>query len=146
MAADHAHNGEIPVDSAPPTGGAGASKRESSSASSSSATGASGSTTGTSDRVAAATRESIRTLKMSSVGIELALSVLIGLFAGRWLDGKLGTSPWLMIVLLCLGFAAGLRSIVRTMDKASKASSDAEPTTPTDDAELPKGSGPGSAA
>lgn len=137
MAADHAHNGEIPVESAPPRGGAGAHKREASSDSA----GSAGPST-TSDRVAAATRESIRTLKMSSVGIELAVSVLLGLFVGRWLDGKLGTSPWLMIVLLCLGFTAGLRSIIRTMDKASR-DADAVGKPAADDKPA---AGPGSAA
>jgi F0F1-type ATP synthase assembly protein I len=78
----------------------------------------------------------------SDLGIELALSVLIGLFAGRWLDGKLGTSPWLMTVLLCCGFAAGLRSIVRTMDKASASADSASDAAPHG-GDRP---GPGSAA
>lgn len=130
MAADHAHNGEIPVESAPPESGAprasGANKKGNQGLASAKAS----SPTSTSDKVAATTRETIRTLKMSSVGIELALSVVIGLLVGRWLDGQLGTSPWLMIVLLCLGFAAGLRSIVRTMDRASRASDEAAAAAP----------------
>ncbi len=80
----------------------------------------------TSDRVAATTRSTITSLKLSSVGIELALSVLLGLFAGRWLDKKLDTAPWLMILLLCVGFAAGLRSLMRTMDRAGRAADKAE--------------------
>ena len=46
-----------------------------------------------------------------SIGIEFALSVLVGLGAGYWLDKKLGTAPWIMLVGLCFGFAAGLRSM-----------------------------------
>jgi F0F1-type ATP synthase assembly protein I len=110
--------------------------------------------TSTSDRVAATTRATLTSLKLSSVGIELALSVLLGLFAGRWLDGKLGTSPWLMILLLCVGFAAGLRSLMRTMDRAGRAAdraeADAKPLAvdPVVDAERPPGArppGPGGA-
>src|SRR5262245_37479305 len=47
------------------------------------------------------------TLSASSVGLELGLSVVVGVLFGRWLDGKLGTEPWLMLVFLALGLAAG---------------------------------------
>jgi ATP synthase protein I len=57
-------------------------------------------------------------LRFASVGIEFAVSTLIGLLGGLWLDGKLGTDPWLMIAGLCIGVAAGLRSLVRTARKA----------------------------
>lgn len=119
MSADRAHSGEIPTESPPKGGAPGASTEPKHSIKPSVATS-------TSDRVAASTRSTITSLKLSSVGIEFALSVLIGVFAGRWLDGKLGTSPWLMIVLLCVGFAAGLRSLMRAMDKAGRAADKAE--------------------
>jgi F0F1-type ATP synthase assembly protein I len=105
MAADHAHNGEVPLDS---------------DASAASSEISSSPANGTSDRVAARTRETMQSLKMSSVGIEFALSVVIGMFAGRWLDGRVGTQPWLMLVGVIIGFAAGLRSLVRAMDRAGK--------------------------
>ena len=44
-----------------------------------------------------------------AVGIEFVGSVLVGALIGYLLDGWLGTAPWLMIVFLGLGFAAGLR-------------------------------------
>ncbi|MEZ4362261.1 MAG: AtpZ/AtpI family protein [Kofleriaceae bacterium] len=115
MAVERAHSGEIPSETE--------QKARSASAG---VTSPGSSTTSTSDRVAARTRETMRSLKLSSVGIELALSVLIGMFAGRWLDGKLGSAPWLMIGCLLVGFAAGLRSLIHTMDRASR--SDAPPT------------------
>lgn len=62
---------------------------------------------------AAKTRGYYRTLSASSVGIELAFAVLIGLFFGRWLDGQLGTTPWLMIVWLVIGFTAGMKGVYR---------------------------------
>jgi len=72
------------------------------------------------------TREYYRALSASSVGIELAVSVLIGLFFGRWLDGRIGTAPWMMILFLCLGFAAGLRSIYRSVRHADRDAARAE--------------------
>lgn len=130
MTAEHAHSGEIPTESAPPSGGVSGASASTTNASSDGADQAPSKkpapSTSTSDRVAASTRSTITSLKLSSVGIEFALSVLIGVFAGRWLDGKLGTSPWLMIVLLCVGFAAGLRSLMRAMDKAGRAADKAE--------------------
>lgn len=131
MAADHSHSKEIPAESGPPAGGAGDSSTgsgvETASASAPSPLKpAVNPVTSVSDRVAASTRDTVRSLKLSSVGLELALSVLIGLFAGRWLDRKLGSDPWLMIVGICLGFAAGLRSLMKMMDKAAKAADAAE--------------------
>lgn len=69
---------------------------------------------------AARSRDYYRSLSASSVGIELAVSVLIGLFFGRWLDGRIGTAPWMMILFLCLGFAAGLRSVYRFVRQADR--------------------------
>jgi ATP synthase protein I len=126
MTVDQAHSGEIPTESAPPSGGVSGASTTATEAAKRPAVSAPSAATSTSDRVAAATRATVTSLKLSSVGIEFALSVLIGVFAGRWLDGKLGSSPWLMILCLCLGFAAGLRSLIRAMDKAGRAADKAE--------------------
>ena len=48
---------------------------------------------------------------MSTVGLELALSIALGLLGGRWLDGKLGTEPWLQWIGFALGLAAGVTSL-----------------------------------
>ena len=61
-------------------------------------------------------------LRLASVGIELAISTVIGLLGGRWLDGKLGTDPYLMIVGLLLGITAGFRSLILAARKANRAS------------------------
>jgi len=118
MAADQSHSGEIPTESASSAEGAGGAPAPP--AKSTPLRPAIHAATSTSDRVAATTRDAVRSLKMSSVGLELALSVLIGLFAGRWADGRLGTDPWLMILGLSLGFAAGLRSLMKMMARATK--------------------------
>jgi F0F1-type ATP synthase assembly protein I len=55
---------------------------------------------------------------LSAAGLELAISVVIGTFGGRWLDEKLGTAPYLMLVGLLLGAVAGFRSLFLTARKA----------------------------
>jgi F0F1-type ATP synthase assembly protein I len=56
----------------------------------------------------------------STVGLELALSVLVGLFGGRWLDEKLHTSPWLTLAGFGFGIAAGARTVWRALQKANR--------------------------
>jgi ATP synthase protein I len=60
-------------------------------------------------------RETLRTIRelayYSSLGLSVALSIFIGLAAGIYLDGIFQTSPWLTLVCLCLGIAAGYRNI-----------------------------------
>jgi ATP synthase protein I len=56
------------------------------------------------------------------VGIEFSVSTVIGLLGGKWIDGKLGTQPWLMLVGLVLGVTAGLRSLLRTARRANEES------------------------
>jgi F0F1-type ATP synthase assembly protein I len=43
-----------------------------------------------------------------SIPLLILIATGIGLGLGLWLDGKLGTKPWLAIVLSILGLAAGL--------------------------------------
>ncbi|MCP3924770.1 MAG: AtpZ/AtpI family protein [Desulfobacterales bacterium] len=49
--------------------------------------------------------------KHSSLGLSVALSIVIGLFLGFWLDKVFDTEPVLMFVFLMLGIAAGFRNI-----------------------------------
>jgi F0F1-type ATP synthase assembly protein I len=60
--------------------------------------------------------------KLASVGIEFSISTLVGLLGGRWLDGKLGSQPWLMILGLVLGVVAGMRSLIQAARGASRQS------------------------
>jgi len=45
---------------------------------------------------------------------ELVVGICLGFAIGYGLDQLLGTTPWLMIVFLCFGFAAGIRTMMRT--------------------------------
>jgi ATP synthase protein I len=57
---------------------------------------------------------------LASVGLEFGLSVLVGLFGGRWLDSRLGTSHWLTFIGLGFGIAAGYRAIYRATVAANR--------------------------
>jgi ATP synthase protein I len=52
-----------------------------------------------------------------AASIQLAAAVILMLFLGRWLDGKFGTAPWLMLAGLTVGFAAGLYAFLRSVQK-----------------------------
>ena len=49
-----------------------------------------------------------------AVGVEFVGTVLVAALIGFLLDRWLGTMPWLLIVFLLLGFAAGLRRAMAT--------------------------------
>jgi ATP synthase protein I len=49
-----------------------------------------------------------------TLGLEIVISVLIGLFGGRWLDERFGTEPWLGVLGFALGVGAAVRSVQRT--------------------------------
>lgn len=70
-------------------------------------------------------------LKFSSVGLELTVATLIGWGIGYWLDLQLGTYPWLMILFLLLGAAAGIKGVFRAVREAQVVMGD----------RLPQGSG-----
>lgn len=53
------------------------------------------------------------TSSVGTVGLEFALSIIIGFLGGRWLDGYFGTEPYLSIAGFGFGVAAGVRALVR---------------------------------
>lgn len=55
---------------------------------------------------------------ISAVGLEMGISVAIGYFFGRWLDGKLGTQPYLMYLFLFFGLGAAFMAIYRVYKQA----------------------------
>ncbi|MBR6399626.1 MAG: AtpZ/AtpI family protein [Firmicutes bacterium] len=48
---------------------------------------------------------------ITQLGVSMLVPILICLFAGVFLDRRLGTSPWIMTVGIILGVAAGFRSV-----------------------------------
>ncbi len=45
------------------------------------------------------------------LGASIVLAIFIGAGIGYWLDGKLGTFPYLSIIFFCLGIAAAARNV-----------------------------------
>ncbi len=52
---------------------------------------------------------------LSGVGLALVASTVLGLGGGYYLDRWLGTSPWLTLVGLLLGIAAGFVNLFRAV-------------------------------
>ncbi len=63
--------------------------------------------------------------KIATVGIEMGLAVVLGLFGGRWIDGKLDTAPLFLFIGLFFGLATGFK---RLWDVSKKNAH--KPTTP----------------
>lgn len=52
--------------------------------------------------------------------IEFVSPIVVGGLIGWWLDEWLGTRPWSMIALTCLGLAAGVLTIYRVAALAGR--------------------------
>ena len=55
-----------------------------------------------------------------TVGLELAISILVGLAGGRWIDQRLHTEPWFSITGFAFGTAAGVRFVWRALQRANR--------------------------
>jgi len=55
--------------------------------------------------------------KYGAVGIEMAIAVGIGLYLGRYLDGKFDTSPWLTVFLGAAGIGAAGKALYDVVKK-----------------------------
>jgi ATP synthase protein I len=60
----------------------------------------------------------------STLGLEMGLSVALGVGIGYYLDKWLNTEPWLLIVFLLLGVIAGFRSLYRALKRLQKEESE----------------------
>jgi ATP synthase protein I len=74
-----------------------------------------------------------------TLGIEFVVSVVFGLYAGRWLDQKFGTSGGFTVAGVVLGVVMGFRAIWRVAKRAEREASRDDPGS-TDDG--PPGAGP----
>ncbi|MBA3397773.1 MAG: AtpZ/AtpI family protein [Deltaproteobacteria bacterium] len=72
------------------------------------------------DPTARASRRAYLGLSSASVGLELGISVIIGLVLGIYLDRALGTTPWLMLLCLGFGFTAGFRGVLRAVRREDR--------------------------
>jgi ATP synthase protein I len=60
-------------------------------------------------------------INASSVGLELGVSVGLGLLVGFFLDKRLGTTPWMLLLWMVIGLVAGFRGVFRAVARADRA-------------------------
>ena len=53
--------------------------------------------------------------EFAGVGLQFGASIILYLFIGQWLDRKLGTTPWLLIVGVFFGAGLGFYSMYRKL-------------------------------
>ena len=58
--------------------------------------------------------------QLSTIGLSFVFALVIGFGAGYWLDGVLGTKPWLSFVGFFLGFAAGVLNVCRVLQLSNQ--------------------------
>jgi len=58
--------------------------------------------------------------ELSSIGLTLVISTVLGLVGGYYVDRWLGTTPWLLLIGLVLGIAAGFVNLFRSVSRAER--------------------------
>jgi ATP synthase protein I len=56
----------------------------------------------------------------STLGLEMSLSVAVGVAIGYYLDKWMNTAPWFLIIFIFLGVAAGFRSLYRAWKRLER--------------------------
>jgi F0F1-type ATP synthase assembly protein I len=54
------------------------------------------------------------------LGLQFGAAIILFMFVGMWLDRRLGTSPWLLILGVFTGAAGGFYSIYRRLMEDQK--------------------------
>ncbi len=55
-----------------------------------------------------------------TLGIQLAITVVVFFFIGKYADEYFGTKPWLMVAAVLLGSVGGMMKFFRTVIELSK--------------------------
>ncbi|MFM1651198.1 AtpZ/AtpI family protein [Brevibacillus sp. B_LB10_24] len=50
---------------------------------------------------------------VSVIGVDMAVCVIAGVWIGKYMDGLLGTKPWLLLAGLLIGLGVGVYSVYR---------------------------------
>ena len=59
-------------------------------------------------------------LRLSTVGLVLAISVGLGAWIGLWLDERWGTGPWMTVIGVVLGSVAGFMELLREVGRHTR--------------------------
>ncbi len=54
------------------------------------------------------------------IGLQLAITILLGVLGGYWLDGRFGTAPWLTVAGSVLGMGAGFTNFILVVLRREK--------------------------
>ena len=60
--------------------------------------------------------------QLSTIGMSFVFALVLGFGAGYWLDGALGTKPWLAFVGFFFGLAAGVLNVYRVLQLSNRSS------------------------
>ncbi len=58
--------------------------------------------------------------RLMGLGLQFVIAILLCLYAGMWLDAKLHTAPWLMLIGALIGASAGFYSMFRVLMSADR--------------------------
>ena len=58
--------------------------------------------------------------RLMGLGLQFVVAILLCLYAGMWLDARLHTAPWLMLIGAILGASAGFYSMFRVLMSEDK--------------------------
>jgi ATP synthase protein I len=56
--------------------------------------------------------------EFAGLGLQFVIAILGGVYGGQWLDRKLGTAPWLLIIGMFLGAGLSFYSMYSKLMKA----------------------------
>lgn len=71
--------------------------------------------------IASANRDMTGLSRGLRLGSEFIAAILVGVGIGYLLDLWLNTSPWLLLVMVLVGFAAGVLNVVRSASEMNRA-------------------------
>jgi hypothetical protein len=63
-------------------------------------------------------------MRYAGLGVQLAVSLLVFVLAGQWLDKRLGNTGMVTIAAAFLGFGGTMYSLIRTLNRRDASSQD----------------------
>lgn len=66
------------------------------------------------------------------MAMEMVVAIALSAYVGHLLDGYFETKPWLMLVMILLGMAAGFKNILRVANKMTTTSGQQDAKTEQD--------------
>jgi len=58
--------------------------------------------------------------EFAGIGVQFALAILVFVYAGVWLDKRLGSTPWFTLIGVFVGAAGGFYSMYRKITASQR--------------------------